>query len=360
MNRTTFAGLMTFATLVMTVLACGLPIPQPLVIGLSPHGPPEAPTPSPVPPEPTPVVLARSYTNAATGVSVAYPEDWVCEEFIEQVVFASSARIISGAELESGAAMMLMRTELAGSLTIEDLLETTLQELFFDKIKTSDLKPRTIGGSEGILVTLMGSPTGGDVSMRGFLAGVEHDGWGHLFVAASILDEWSQHGPVLEQMLSSVEFQRIERTYTSPTWGFSITYPDGWLFEEQGEQVIFVTSENIFAGTEFETGAAMLVIGDELGDGQTFEEMLEMVLSEFSSEDIAVGGREPRGIGGQDGMIISFEGTPADDVSIRGFLAAAVNHGVGYVFVGFSSLSEWCDYGSDLQTMLDSVQFGGE
>ena len=97
MNRTSIATLMAFATLVMTVLACGLPIPQPLVIGLSPPGPPDAPAPSPVPPEPTPVVLTAVYTNAATGVSISYPEDWVCEEFIEQVVFASSARIISGA-----------------------------------------------------------------------------------------------------------------------------------------------------------------------------------------------------------------------------------------------------------------------
>lgn len=360
MNRTSIATFTAFATLVMTVLACGLPIPQPLVIGLSPPGPPDAPAPSPVPPEPTPVVLTAVYTNAATGVSISYPEDWVCEEFIEQVVFASSARIISGAELESGAAMMLMRTELAGSLTIEDLVETTLQELFFDKIKTSDLKPRTIGGSDGILVTLMGSPAGGDVSMRGFVAGVEHDGWGHLFVAASILDEWSQHGPVLEQMLSSVEFQRITRTYTSPTWGFSITYPDGWLFEEQGEQVIFVTSENIFGGTEFETGAAMLVIGDELGDAQTFEEMVEMILSELLSEDIATGGREPLWIGGRDGIIISFEGTPGEEVRVKGFLAAVEHSRRGYLFVGFSVLDEWCDYGPVLQTMLDSVHFAEE
>jgi len=360
MNRTSFATLTAFVALAMILLACKLPVPLPTLTGLLPMGSPDAPVPSPVPPTPTPVVLAGNYTNAATGVFVSYPEEWAYEEFVEQVVFASSARIISGAELESGAAMMLSRTELTGSLTIEDLVETTLQELSFDKIKTSDLKHRTIGGSDGILVTLQGSPTGGDVSMRGFLAGVEHDGWGHLFLAASILDEWSQHGPVLEQMLSSVEFQRIERTYTSPTWGFSITYPEGWIFEEQGEQVIFATSEQIFTGSEFETGAAMLVIGDELGDGQTFEEMLEMVLAELSSEDIATGGREPLGIGGRDGIIFSFEGTAGEDVRVKVVLAAVEHDRRGYLFVGFSVLDEWCDYGPVLQTMLDSVHFVGE
>ena len=360
MNRTSVATLTAFVALAMILLACKLPVPVPTLTGLLPMGSPDIVVPSPVPPTPTPVALTAIYTDADTGVSISYPEEWAYEEFVEQVVFASSARIIAGAELESGAAMMLSRTELTGSLTVEELVETTLQELSFYKIKTSDLKHRTIGGSDGILVTLKGSPTGGDVSMRGFLAGVEHDGWGHLFLAASILDEWSQHGPVLEQMLSSVEFQRIERTYTSPTWGFSITYPDGWLFEEQGEQVIFVTSENIFAGTEFETGAAMLVIGDELGDGQTFEEMVEMILSELLSEDIATGGREPLWIGGRDGIFISFEGTPGEDVRIRGFLAAVEHSRRGYLFVGFSVLDEWCDYGPVLQTMLDSVQFAEE
>ena len=360
MNRTSVATLTAFVALAMILLACKLPVPVPTLTGLLPMGSPDIVVPSPVPPTPTPVALTAIYTDADTGVSISYPEEWAYEEFVEQVVFASSARIIAGAELESGAAMMLSRTELTGSLTVEELVETTLQELSFYKIKTSDLKHRTIGGSDGILVTLKGSPTGGDVSMRGFLAGVEHDGWGHLFLAASILDEWSQHGPVLEQMLSSVEFQRIERTYTSPTWGFSITYPDGWLFEEQGEQVIFVTSENIFAGTEFETGAAMLVIGDELGDGQTIEEMVEMILSELLSEDIATGGREPLWIGGRDGIFISFEGTPGEDVRIRGFLAAVEHSRRGYLFVGFSVLDEWCDYGPVLQTMLDSVQFAEE
>jgi hypothetical protein len=304
------------------------------------------------------VVLERSYTNAATGVSISYPEHWACEEFVEEVIFASSARIIAGAELESGAAMMLTRSQLSGSQTLEDLLEQTLQQLYFDKVKTGELKRRTIGGRDGFLMTLQGSPVGGDVSMKGFLAAVEHNGWGHIFVAASILEEWSQHGPVLERMLGSVEFQQSERTYTSPEWGFSITYPEGWFFQEQGGQVIFATSESIFSGTEFNTGAAMLVMSEELGDEQTFEEMVEMIMSEISSEEIATGGQEPIRIGGQDGITISFEGTPADDVRISGFVAAVQSHSVGYLFIGFSSLHEWCDYEPVLWNMLASVRFG--
>jgi hypothetical protein len=290
-------------------------------------------------------------------VSLWYPEDWALEEFVEEVIFASSPQIITGAELESGAAMMMMRSDLAGSDTINDLVETTLVELSFDKVQTSDLKPDTIGGRDGVMVTLEGRPEGADVLMKGFLAGVEHDGWGYLFLAASIRDEWSEHGPVLEQMLGSVEFPYLEPIYTSPTLRISITYPEGWIFEEQGEQVIFATSEGIFTGAELDAGAAMLVIGSELGERQTFEEMVEMMLSELSSEEVVTGERMPYGIGGEDGIIIPFEGTPAEDITVRGFVAAVADRKMGYVFVGFSAPEQWCEYESVLHAMLDSVEF---
>jgi hypothetical protein len=360
MKKASFYSLMAVAALAVGALACWLPTPGLVSTGDSPTGSPGAATPSPAHPAPTPAVLAANYTNAATGVSMRYPEEWVCEEFVEQVVFASSSGVISGAELESGAAMMVTRTNLAGSLSVEELFETTLKELYFDKLKISETIPRTIGGHEGIMVTLQGSPTGGDVSMRGFLAGVEHDGWGHLFIAASISGEWSEHGPVLERMLSSVEFQHIDPTYTSPALGFSITYPEGWIYEGQGEQVIFATSADIFSGADFESGAAMLVIGSELGDGETLEGVLETMLSELTSQGVSTGDRQPQIIGGLDGIIIPFEGPLAEEVTVRGFVAAVEHHEWGYLFVGFSPLDGWCEYEPLLLAMLDDVQFTKE
>jgi len=360
MKKASFYSLMAVATLAMGALACWLPAPRLISTGHSPTGSTDPSASSPARPTATPVVLAANYTDAATGVSIWYPEKWVCEEFVEQVVFASSAQIITGAELESGAAMMLTRTDLGGSLSIEELVETTLRELYFDKLKISDAKPRTIGGHEGFMVTLQGSPTGGDVSMKGFVASVEHDGWGHLFIAASISGEWPVHGPVLERMISSVQFQHIEPTYTSPTLGLSITYPEGWIYEEQGQQLIFATSEDIFSGADFESGAAMLVIGSELGDGETFEGMLETILSELSSEDMLTGDRQSLGIGGVAGIIIPFEGSPAEDMTVRGFVAAVEHCEWGYLFVGFSALDEWCEYEPLLRAMLDGVQFTKE
>ncbi len=360
MNKVSLALVTAVAILGIVLLGCRLPALGLTLVPPLPTRPPISPTPQLVPPTPTPSSIVPNYTNATTGVSLWYPEDWIHEEFVDEVIFASSPQIITGAELESGAAMMLMRSDLAGSDTINELVETTLAELSFDKVQTSDLKPRTIGGRDGIFVTLEGRPQGADVLMKGFLAGVEHDGWGYLFLAATMRDEWSEHGPVLEQMLRSVELPYIDHVYTNPTSGISITYPEGWVFEEQGEQVIFATSEEILTGAELDAGAAMLVIGSELGDGQTFEEMVEMMLSELSAQEIEPGGPRRLGIGGQDGIIASFEATPDEDVTIRGFVAAVEHCKMGYLFIGFSAVDEWCEYESLLHTMLDSVEFTRE
>lgn len=357
MNKVSFATLTITALLAVPLAACNLPA---LGLTFTPSLPTPTPvplTPAPLPPTPTAEVIWSKHTNSTTGVSMWYPDAWAYEEFVEEVIFASAPEIIRGTELESGAAMMVTRSDLEGPPTLDELVQTTVSELYFDKVEVSDLKPRTIGGHDGILVTLEGSPEGGDVSMRGFVAAVEHNGWGYLFMAASIRDEWAEYGPLLERMLSSVDFQCIESLYTSPTLGLSIKYPEGWVYEEQGEQVIFGTSEEIITGAEFDTGSVMLVIGSELEDGLTFEEMVETILSELSSEEIVIGDRKPTTVGGQDGIIVYFEGTPVEDVTVRGFLAAVEHCKRGYLFVGFSVLDEWSEYSSDLQAMLDSVQF---
>jgi hypothetical protein len=357
MNKTTFVVLTAVAILAMMVLGCKLPCPVPILTWQWPTPTPTPPGPGPASPTPTPASMVPNYTNATTGVSLWYPENWVHEEFVEEVIFASSPQIITGAELESGAAMMLMRSDLAGSDTINELVETTLVELSFDKIQTSDLKGRTIGGRDGVMVTLEGRPEGADVLMKGFLAGVEHGGWGYLFIAATMRDEWSEHGAVLEQMLSSVELPYIEPVYTNPALRISITYPEGWVFEEQGEQVIFASSEGMLSGAVLGDGAAMVVIRSELGEGQTFQEMEEMILTELSSEDIVIGDRRAYGIGGQDGIMFSFQGTPEEYVRVSGFVAAAKHNKWGYLFIGLSAVEEWCEYESVLHTMLDSVEF---
>lgn len=358
MKTILFLTLMIFALLARLLSGCMAPTPGPTAAPPSPTSTPTPLAPTRIPPSPTPEVLHPNYTNAATGLSIWYPDDWACEEFVEEVIFASSEEIIAGAELTSGAALMVTRSELEGASTIEELVETTLRELTFEQVDTSDCKPHTIGGRQGILVTLQGTPQGADVTMRGFLAGAEHEGWGYIFLAATMLHQWSEYGPTLETMLDSVCFRVSEGVYTSAALGLSLSYPEGWTYEEQGQQVIFGTSEEIISGAELETGAVMLIIGSPLEESGPVEEMFQMMLSEMPFGDMEISDTKPHSIGGQHGILVTFEGTPAgEELPLKGFLAAAEHKGWGYLFLGISALDEWCEYEPVLDTMLDSVQF---
>lgn len=152
--------------------------------------------------------------------------------------------------------------------------------------------------------------------------------------------------------------EAVSTTYTNASLGFSMRYLEDWVYEEDEEQVIFATSQQVIEGDEMETGAAMLVMAQDL-EGETIEDVVETVTSlVLSGEDIQRRDPEPRAIGGLDGTITTFEGTPEGaEVPMRGFLAAVEYEGWGYFFFGVSVSDEWPEYGSDLEAMLDSVGF---
>jgi hypothetical protein len=340
----------------VTFLSCRVPTLSLSVPWLSLPRPPLIWAPAPGSPMPTPEPELLPYVDPSGGISLWYPSDWVYEEFADQVVFATSEQIIAGTEIYSGAAMMLMPVDLAESQTIDDLVEEAVAGLSFSRPPAGRATGCTIGGEPGVLVRLEGRPEGADVLMKGFVAGVEHDGRGYLFVAASILGDWPQNGPMLEDVLNSVEFSHDESGYTSTTLGFGITYPDGWVVEELGETVIFATSQRVIEGAELEGGAAMVVIAQRLEEGESIVDMVEMVMSELSSDDFATGSSNPIRVGGCEGISINFCGTPNTDTPVRGFVAAIEHGGWGHLFIALSGAEEWCLYEPLLHDMLDSVQ----
>jgi hypothetical protein len=179
-------------------------------------------------------------------------------------------------------------------------------------------------------------------------------------MAAAIQDEWPQHGPVLEAMLNSVCLESTRPVFTSPALGLSMRYPESWIYEDAGEQVIFGASEEIISGANFESGAAMVIIGSPLEDQPTVEETVEMMLSELFFKNVEFSDVKPRTIGDQRGMLVNFEGTPeGEDLVVSGFLAGVEYKGWGYLFFGVSVQDEWCDYEPVLDSMLDSVEFTG-
>jgi hypothetical protein len=354
------AYLIAFGVLTVTLLSCTVPTVSLSVPWLPRPRPPLIWAPAPGSPTPTPEPELLAYLDPSAGISLWYPSDWVYEEFVDEVVFATSEQIIAGTELYSGAAMMLRTIDLEFSETVDDLVRKALAELPFNKPPNGGPRECTIGGERGVLVHVEGRPAGADVLMKGFVAAVEHQGRGYLFVAASILDEWPQHGPVLEEMLNNVEFSLDEPGYSSTSLGFEITYPDGWVVEEQGDTVIFATSQAVITGAELEGGAATVVIAERLGDGESIVDMVEMVMSELSSDDFVTGSSTPMRVGGHEGISIAFSGTPEAYTSVRGFVVAVEHEGWGHLFIALSGAEEWCLYEPVLHDMLGSVQFTGQ
>ena len=354
------AYLIAVGVLAATLLSCQVPTVSLSVPWLPQPRPPLIWAPAPGSPTPSPEPELLPYLDPSAGISVWYPSDWVYEEFVDEVVFATSEEIIAGTELYSGAAMMLRTIDLGYSETVDDLVRKALAELPFNRPPNDGPRECTIGGERGVLVPLEGRPAGADVLMKGFVAAVEHHGRGYLFVAASILDEWPQHGPVLEAMLNSVEFTHDEPGYTNTDLGFAIAYPDGWVVEEQRETVIFATSQAVIAGAELEGGAAMVVIAERLGDGESIVDMVEMVLSELSSDDFVTGSSTAMRVGGHEGISIDFSGNPEGYTSVQGFVAAVEHECWGHLFIALSGAEKWCLYEPVLDDMLGSVRFIGQ
>ncbi len=346
-------GLLTItilALLPLLISACGTPAPKPT--------PTPWPTPTPIPPTPTAEVRESNYSKPAWGLALWYPEDWIYEEDEEQVLFASSEEVLKSPQAESGAGMIVLSSSLE---------EASLQEWFEDIAstfpfsqggRTGDARSRTIAGQNGLIVTLEGTPEGSETPVKGFMAVAEQEGWGYLFLGVSVSDDWSEYSSVLEEMLDSVQFEAIQHVYTNSYLALTITYPEDWVYQENNDEVIFATSDEAIRDGNFETGAAMLVMGSSLGEA-SLQEWFQDVASEFPFEE---GGptddARPHIIAGQGGVLVTFEGIPeGNDTPVTGFMAATEYEGWGYFFLALSALDQWTEHGPVLQEMLASVQF---
>jgi hypothetical protein len=159
-------------------------------------------------------VIEPNYTNPSCGLSMWYPEDWIYEEGVDQVAFATSAEAITDYPLETGAFMLVVCGDLedqtigAWGATVAGYVVSVLG------LESLVGEARTIGGQESYLEPAEGSFEGGQV-MTGFTAVVEYEGWGYLFAAVGAQDEWAEYEPVLLRMLDSVQF--TASTTANPT-----------------------------------------------------------------------------------------------------------------------------------------------
>ncbi|TKJ30493.1 MAG: hypothetical protein CEE40_04660 [Chloroflexi bacterium B3_Chlor] len=302
--------------------------------------------------------MEPNYTEPAWGLSLWYPTHWISDVQAEGLIFATSAELIEGSEFSAGAAMGVLSAELQTGQTVDEFLQMMLEELYFEDMATSDQQARTIGGQPGLVVTLEGTPERGEYPLRGFMAVAQRGGWGYLFLGVSAAHEWSEYGSTLEEMLRSVRFEEIEHFYASSEMGLTTWYPQDWMYEEDHDQVIFASSEDLLRSGNLEKGAAMLVSTSSLREA-SLEEWFEDQATELDFESGGPTSKvKPRTVGGQTGLTFRLEGIPTgSETLVKGFMAATEFEDWGYFFLGVSVAEEWAECGPMLEEMLDSVQF---
>ena len=199
---------------------------------------------------------------------------------------------------------------------------------------------------------------GASTTIKGFVAGVEHNRRAYLFMGLSVKDDWPEFGETLEAMLRSVSFTEPEGTFTSEDLGLKLWYPEGWILEEEYDQVIFATSRDLIDSGELLTGAALMIERSSLGDARLvdwFKEELEALTFDEGglTSDMAY-----RTVAGQEGLIVDLWGVPSGAASpVTGFVAAVAHEDWSYLLVGLTAVDEWSQYRPTLEEMLDSVQF---
>ena len=199
---------------------------------------------------------------------------------------------------------------------------------------------------------------GASTTIKGFVAGVEHNRRAYLFMGLSVKDDWPEFGETLEAMLRSVRFTEPEGTFTSEDLGLKLWYPEGWILEEEYDQVIFATSRDLIDSGELLTGAALMIERSSLGDARLvdwFKEELEALTFDEGglTSDMAY-----RTVAGQEGLIVDLWGVPSGAASpVMGFVAAVAHEDWGYLLVGLTAVDEWSQYRPTLEGMLNSVQF---
>lgn len=358
MMRNRMVSIVTVVVLLFSsIVACGGPSQEPTPTSPPPTATP-LPTPTPVPPTPTPEVREPNYSSATLGLSIWYPETWITDDTEDMAAFATSSELMAGEDWETGAAFAIIVHEMRSGETVEDLIQELLDQSSFDDLETAEFQPASIDDESGLIADYEAIPMGATSRVKGFIASVEHNRFGYVFMGVSVEEDWAEFGTVLEDMLSSVQFTVPAGTYTSRDLGLRVWHPEDWIIEEGRDQVIFATSRSLVDTGDLQTGAGFLVGGSSRGGADLvdwFEEELQAFAFDEGgpSSDMAV-----RTIAGQDGLIIDLDGLPSgSDTPVTGFAAAVGYDGWGYLFLGVTADDEWQEYGPILGEMLDSVEF---
>jgi len=357
MRTQTYTIVATTFLVSVSILACAGPSVEPTAT-LPPPTATLSPTPTRVPPSPTPGVKEPNYSSTSLALSLWYPETWITDEARDMVGFATSTALMSGQDWGTGAAFVVMVSEPRREESVEDVIQQLLDESALDKLRTTELKPISIGDDSGSIMDLETTPMDTTQELRGFVAGVEHNRLTYVVMGMSAKRDWPEFRETLHSMLRSIRFTEPQGTFTSQDLGLKIWYPEDWIVEEDRDQVLFATSADLIETGDLQSGAAFMVRGSSMPDVllvEWFEEELEALTFDAGglTSDVA-----PRSVAEQRGLIIGLEGVPSGtETPVAGFVAGVAFEGRAYIFLAVAADDEWPSYSSTLEKMLDSVKF---
>jgi hypothetical protein len=151
--------------------------------------------------------------------------------------------------------------------------------------------------------------------------------------------------------------------YANTLAGFSILYPEDWVYEEEDYAAYFAEDED--ALTAFDPAlspifvirvGALDEIEEEVGAGASPEDLLENLLDNLFVEDLEVDEVESWTLDQMPGAGVEV-GWRKDGSSIRGYILAAAGDEVASVGFGFSPEDEWSSYAPVVRKMFESLAF---
>ncbi len=167
----------------------------------------------------------------------------------------------------------------------------------------------------------------------------------------------------MEQIIAELEGPAAgqEAEYRNAAGGYSLRYPEGWHYKEQGSQVTFAESEDALETGIEKAPMVMFTAGplDEMAESLGLEaltdpaESLEAIAGRLDAEPGEV---ETGQIAGYQAALTSISGTMGD-TSYGGGLAIVLVEERGILATGLALPDQWDDFRPTFIDMLNSLSF---
>jgi len=152
--------------------------------------------------------------------------------------------------------------------------------------------------------------------------------------------------------------------YNSPVAGIRIPYPQGWVYYEEVEGVIFSDNQDALDTIDLKTAPLLFVfagtpdrITRNLGEATSAQELLDLGLESLCGGECELGASEPRMFGETPGLMVAISWQDASSqLNVRGYMIAALSDDVAGIGLAASSVNNWPLYGPHLEAMLAGLK----